>query len=181
MESSDYSWVDLLSERVLRELSEFAFVRGALVLVDSRGRSTDCRELLVWMPTVGEIRISISVAALVAAVDTRRFVLLELSKVVDQLRAMQKVVPTPVTLQEASQLRVTLEDLQNLLEYCKIHCRTERALFHVDQIRRVAELADAPHDLPTTGFVSVGPDVMDPMVAAAQAKLDSQPKEPIDG
>jgi len=33
---------------------------------------------------------------------------------------------------------------EELIGYCEIHCKTERALFHIDHIRRMWKLANEP-------------------------------------
>jgi hypothetical protein len=62
----------------------------------------------------------------------------------------------------------------DLLGYALIHCETERALFSIDHVRRLYELAGEPDPgLPTTGvgFVSCGPDVVRPLVTAARERM----------
>lgn len=59
-----------------------------------------------------------------------------------------------------------------LLDYCAAHCRTERALFHRDQVRRVCEMAGHPMSggaLPE--WVVVRPAIMDTLVESARARL----------
>jgi hypothetical protein len=42
-----------------------------------------------------------------------------------------------------------------LMRYFVIHAKTERALFHVDHVRRMMELASEKADLPADGFIAV--------------------------
>lgn len=59
-----------------------------------------------------------------------------------------------------------------LLGYADIHCETERALFHVDHIRRLFALAGEPEPpLPSTGFVSCKQDVVRPLTKAARERM----------
>jgi hypothetical protein len=60
---------------------------------------------------------------------------------------------------------------EDLLGYFEIHSRTERAMFHRDQIVRLFELAgrDAPADL--IEWMSARYDVVDPLVKEARTKM----------
>lgn len=60
----------------------------------------------------------------------------------------------------------------DLVAYCELHCRTERALFHRDHVARMYGLANqghGPYGLPE--FVSVRENVMLPLVEAARKNL----------
>jgi hypothetical protein len=64
----------------------------------------------------------------------------------------------------------------DFLGYFELHSRTDRALFHRDQIVRLFELAgrDAPADL--IEWMSVHHEVSDPLVKEARART----KEPVE-
>lgn len=57
-----------------------------------------------------------------------------------------------------------------LIGYCEIHCKTERALFHVSHVERIYKLAGRQSPLSLPAFVSVGPDTMLPLVALARKR-----------
>ena len=44
---------------------------------------------------------------------------------------------------------------KELMGYFVIHAKTDRALFHVDHVRRMFALAEETHGLPADGFVAV--------------------------
>jgi len=44
---------------------------------------------------------------------------------------------------------------KELMGYFVIHAKTDRALFHVDHVRRMFALAEETHELPADGFVAV--------------------------
>lgn len=74
---------------------------------------------------------------------------------------------------------------EELLEYCRMHSRTERALFHKDHIQKVYELAGKqmpalPEQMPN--FVTVREESMDNLVGAAYARLSKlHPRQAVDG
>jgi hypothetical protein len=59
-----------------------------------------------------------------------------------------------------------------LIDYCEIHCGTERALFHVSHVERMYRLAGQEHAIPKwlPSFVSVHPEQMMPLVEAARKR-----------
>lgn len=66
---------------------------------------------------------------------------------------------------------------EDLTGYARIHCRTERALFHASHIRRLLELAGRkiPAELlNSNGFYGVHEDVMDPILA----DIETHKKQP---
>lgn len=60
----------------------------------------------------------------------------------------------------------------DLPEYCALHCRTPRALFHTSHLRRLFELAgeEVPEQISRDGFISAYADVLDPVIAKAKEK-----------
>jgi hypothetical protein len=62
---------------------------------------------------------------------------------------------------------MALETDDELLGYASIHCRTERALFHRDHVRRLYKLArQEPPALPE--WVTMREDVADPLIKRAR-------------
>lgn len=60
---------------------------------------------------------------------------------------------------------------EELPGYARIHCRTERALFHAGHLRRLFELAgmSIPSELVgSNGFFAVHEDQMDPILEAIE-------------
>ena len=58
------------------------------------------------------------------------------------------------------------------IDYCDVHCRTERALFHRIDVVRIYQLAGQPLSgayLPE--WIAVRPGIMAPLVEAARRKL----------
>lgn len=62
---------------------------------------------------------------------------------------------------------------EELLGYCELHCRTDVALFHIDQVRRVCVIADVDLDPFWPNWCSVGETTMLPLVEKARARLKS--------
>ncbi len=65
-----------------------------------------------------------------------------------------------------------------LIGYCEIHCKTERALFNADQINRIAKLA-YPDDyfVPVVGWHSMHEEMQD-LVDRARLELTKQKETP---
>jgi hypothetical protein len=47
------------------------------------------------------------------------------------------------------------EEFDKLIGYCRIHCRTERALFHRNDVNQVLELAGRPERVRCGDFIAV--------------------------
>lgn len=63
---------------------------------------------------------------------------------------------------------------KELLGYCEIHCKTERALFHADHVNRVIALAGmCDQFLPVVGWVSVHGEMQE-LVDLARARLSKR-------
>ena len=62
---------------------------------------------------------------------------------------------------------------QQLIGYCRLHCTTERALFHADHINRMLELAGHPagYVRRVDGWLSVHEE-MQHLCDLAQARID---------
>lgn len=63
---------------------------------------------------------------------------------------------------------------RELIGYCRLHCKTERALFHADHINRMLELAGHPeyYVRRVDGWLSVH-DPMEHLCDLAEARLDA--------
>lgn len=73
-------------------------------------------------------------------------------------------------------------DDRELIGYCEIHCHTDRALFHVDHVKRMCALAGrAQPDLRGFQFVAVFADEMMPLVRDARRRMDYPPLRLIKG
>lgn len=67
---------------------------------------------------------------------------------------------------------------EDLLGYFEIHARTERALFHRDQVARLLKLADAPcRDGMMPEWLAVHIEVAEPLVKKARMRLRIQELE----
>lgn len=64
-----------------------------------------------------------------------------------------------------------------LIGYCELHCKTERALFHADHVNRMLELAGHPEGYVhrVTGWLSVHEE-MQRLVDLARARLKDAPQ-----
>jgi hypothetical protein len=73
-----------------------------------------------------------------------------------------------------------VNDDDELLGYLSIHCRTDLGLVHRDHLKRLFELAGEPVPEMLTGrdFWNTDPEVIDPLVAKAQARLASRRRPP---
>ena len=62
---------------------------------------------------------------------------------------------------------------EQLIGYCEIHCRSERALFHADHINRLLELAGHPENYVrrVSGWLSLHDDAMMPLCKLARNRL----------
>lgn len=60
---------------------------------------------------------------------------------------------------------------EEFLGYFEEHCRTERALFSGEHVRRLAALAGVDTDVLPGQFVAVHADVALPVIAAARRRL----------
>lgn len=67
---------------------------------------------------------------------------------------------------------------EELLGYCEIHCKTERAMFNSDQINRIAKLAGEKGRVPK-GWYSMHEEMQELVdEARARKELEHDPKEP---
>lgn len=64
-------------------------------------------------------------------------------------------------------------DDKELIGYAALHCRTDRALFSIDHLIRLHELAgvDLPQSVRHRSFCSVYRDYMDPLLEKARKNL----------
>lgn len=63
---------------------------------------------------------------------------------------------------------------EQLLGYCALHCRTERALFHSSHLNRMLELAGYPSDYNksvTEGWHSVHENTLGPLIRLAEERI----------
>jgi len=72
---------------------------------------------------------------------------------------------------------------EDLLGYCEIHCKTERALFHHTDIERVYALAGCPRTFHPEyeDFVTVFEDEMMPLIKLARERMANPPPLKPDG
>lgn len=80
-------------------------------------------------------------------------------------------------MDEEQELDDLLKDPEKFLGYVELHAQTPRALFHLDHVNRLLEMAGedtvtVPEDGPEDVFIVLRPEMADPYVKAARARLD---------
>jgi len=82
------------------------------------------------------------------------------------------LVKLNIAISEWKKDAITVTDMtdEDFLDYCSLHCGTERALFNYEQVLRLHQLArvkEVPQS-PGGGWMSMGPKMVDPLVERAR-------------